>query len=322
MKSRRPQNPALPRGLPHPRNRHRDRYDFPALLRASPALAPFVVPHPLAGDTINFSNPAAVRALNRALLLADYGLAHWDLPPDYLCPPIPGRADYVHHAADLLAAAESTIPRGPATTVLDLGIGANAIYPIIGVHDYGWRFVGSDIDPIALRSAANIVATNPSLTGRVECRLQTSSTAILRGIIRPTDTFALTLCNPPFHASLAAATAGTRRKLFNLATGATPARTTTLNFGGQPNELWCPGGEAAFIARLIAESADFASQVRWFTTLVSSRGNLPSLTRALARVRATTVRTIPMGQGQKQSRLLAWTFHAPPPLARLVRAGT
>eukprot|EP01035_Chromulina_nebulosa_P037995 gene37995-biopygen25212 len=81
MKSRLPQNPALPRGLPHPRNRHRDRYDFPALLRASPALAPFVVPHPLAGDTINFSDPAAVRALNRALLLADYGLAHWDIPP-------------------------------------------------------------------------------------------------------------------------------------------------------------------------------------------------------------------------------------------------
>lgn len=310
MKPRRAQNPSLPRGQPHPRNRHRDRYDFPALTRASPALAPFVVPHPLGGDTIDFSNAAAVRALNRALLLADYGLAHWDIPPGYLCPPIPGRADYLHHAADLLANADGTIPRGPSNAVLDVGVGANCIYPLLGVHEYGWRFVGSDIDPVALRSAEKIIAANPSLAGRITCRLQTSPTAILRGIIRPGELFALTLCNPPFHASLAAATAGTRRKLSNLSSGEPLARTTTLNFGGQQTELWCPGGEAAFVSRLIAESADFAPQVRWFTTLVSSRGNLPALTRALDRVRATAVRTIPMGQGQKQSRLLAWSFQS------------
>ena len=311
MKARRPQNPALPRGLPHPRNRHRDRYDFPALLRASPALAPFVTAHPLGGDTIDFSSAPAVRALNRALLLADYGLTQWDLPPGYLCTPIPGRADYVHYAADLLTAPAGPIPRGPDLTVLDIGVGANCIYPIVGVHDYGWHFVGSDIDPVALRSAQSIVAANSTLTGRVTCRLQTNPAAILAGIIRPSDHFALTLCNPPFHVSLAAATAGTRRKLANLSPRQTLPRTTTQNFGGQPNELWCPGGEAAFIARLIAESATFARQVRWFTTLVSSRGNLPTLTRALDRVHPTTVRTIPMGQGQKQSRLLAWTFHSP-----------
>jgi 23S rRNA (adenine1618-N6)-methyltransferase len=153
------------------------------------------------------------------------------------------------------------------------------------------------------------MAANPSLAVRVEVRLQASTTPVFHGIIRPGETFAATLCNPPFHASLAAATAGTRRKHTAQCDKEAP-RTTTVNFGGQENELWCPGGEAAFVARLIAESADFASNVHWFTTLVSQRGNLPALRRALESVRATEVRVIPMGQGQKQSRLLAWTFRS------------
>ncbi|MCX6952069.1 MAG: 23S rRNA (adenine(1618)-N(6))-methyltransferase RlmF [Verrucomicrobia bacterium] len=303
---RKSQNPSLPRGLPHPRNRHRDRYDFAALVRTAPDLARFVAPHPLGGDTINFSDPVAVRALNRAILLHDYGLTSWDIPPGYLCPPIPGRADYLHHVADLLAGSHGgQIPRGPGVAVLDIGVGANGIYPILGVHDYGWRFVGSDVDPVALRSVESIVAANPTLAGLVECRLQTSPTAIFHGIIRPGESYALTLCNPPFHSSLSEATAGTRRKVANLSSER-PSRTTTLNFGGQGNELWCPGGEVAFVTRLIEESAGFASQVRWFTTLVSKHSNLPALHRALARVHPAEVRTIPMGQGQKQSRLLAW----------------
>jgi 23S rRNA (adenine1618-N6)-methyltransferase len=305
---RKSQQPILPRGVPHPRNRHRERYDFSALIRSVPALAPFVGPHPLGGRTIDFSDPAAVRALNRAILLHDYGLVHWELPSGYLCPPIPSRANYVHHVADLLAAGGS-IPHGPGVAILDIGVGANCIYPILGVHEYGWRFVGSDIDPVALRSAAEIVAANPSLAGRAEVRLQASTTPVFHGIIRPGETFAATLCNPPFHASHAAATAGTRRKRTAQCDKEAP-RTTTVNFGGQENELWCPGGEGAFVARLIAESADFASNVHWFTTLVSQRGNLPALRRALESVRATEVRVIPMGQGQKQSRLLAWTFRS------------
>lgn len=299
-----PAKPAL-----HPRNCHRGRYDFPALLRRAPELARFLRPSPSGDPTIDFADPAAVLALNRALLLAHYGLDDWFLPPGYLCPPIPGRADYLHHAADLLASTNhGTIPRGPEIAVLDLGTGANLVYPILGHAEYGWRFVGSDIDPAALQNAERLVAANHTLVGQVELRRQPERTALLRGIIRPGEHFALTLCNPPFHTSAAAAAAGTARKTRNLGTAHTGDQPAPLNFGGRPAELWCPGGEVGFISRLIAESAEFRSQVRWFTTLVSSRDSLPRLRRALAAVRPTAVRTIDMAQGQKRSRLLAWTF--------------
>src|SRR5688572_4178139 len=102
-------------GRPHPRNRHGERYDFVRLVRSCPGLESFVVKHPCGGDTIDFSDPIAVKILNRALLKTQYGVEHWDIPPGYLCPPIPSRADYVHHVADLLSDGNlDAIPRGRA----------------------------------------------------------------------------------------------------------------------------------------------------------------------------------------------------------------
>ena len=292
---------------PHPRNRHRARYDFPALIKSSPELARFIVPHPLGGDTIDFFDPVAVTTLNRALLRHDYGLTWWDIPPGYLCPPIPGRADYIHHAADLLGENKNA-----SVTVLDIGTGANCIYPIIGVREYGWRFVATDIDPVAIQSAKKIVAANPVLAGRIECRLQTSPSDILNGVVRAEERFDLTVCNPPFHASAKEAAEGTVRKLRNLGSGdGGKIEKPVLNFGGQNHELWCPGGESAFVRRMIAQSVPLGDRCRWFTTLVSKRGSLPAIYYALKVAQATDVRTIAMSQGQKNSRLVAWTFRSP-----------
>jgi 23S rRNA (adenine1618-N6)-methyltransferase len=287
----------------HPRNRHRGRYDFAALLRASPALAAFARDNGHGETSIDFAQPAAVKALNRALLASWYGMAHWDIPDGYLCPPIPGRADYVHGLADVLALGNGgEVPRGPSVRVLDIGVGANAIYPLIGHGEYGWRFVGSDIDPVALKAAAAIVEAN-ALGDAIELRLQTNPAHILRNLVRPDDRFDLTLCNPPFHPSAREAAAASQRKWRKLGK---PAR--NLNFGGQARELWCKGGEAAFIHTMIGESAQIAHQVRWFSTLVSRSENLPAIHRALREAHAAQVLTTPMAQGQKQSRFVAWTF--------------
>ena len=290
---------------PHPRNRHRARYDFPSLIKSCPELERFVISHPLGGDTVDFFDPVAVTTLNRALLRHDYGLTWWDIPPGYLCPPIPGRADYIHHAADLLGDNKKT-----DVMVLDIGTGANCIYPIIGVREYGWRFVGTDIDPVAIQSAKKIVAANPVLTGKIECRLQPAPSDIFNGVVRTGECFDLTVCNPPFHASAKEAAEGTLRKLRNLRDSGKVAK-PVLNFGGQNHELWCPGGESAFVRRMIAQSVPLGDRCRWFTTLVSKRGSLPAIYYALKVARTTDVRTIAMSQGQKHSRLVAWTFQSP-----------
>jgi len=299
--------PVSPDGL-HERSRHHGRYDFARLIACSPPLAGFVIPHPEGGETVDFFDPAAVTALNRALLLGDYGLVCWDLPEGALCPPVPGRADYLHHVADLLSETSSGARTDPAKVrVLDIGVGANCIYPILGVRDYGWRFVGTDINPDSITWAKKIVAANPCLKDRIECRLQTSPEAIFDGVVRAGETFALSICNPPFHASAAEAAKATMRKLRNLGEGRS-AELPVLNFGGQGAELWCEGGEVAFVRRMIVQSAARPGQCRWFTTLVSKRGSLAALERALQRAEVSAVRIIPMRHGQKHSRILAWSF--------------
>jgi 23S rRNA (adenine1618-N6)-methyltransferase len=190
--------------------------------------------------------------------------------------------------------------------VLDIGVGANCIYPLIGASEYGWRFVGSEIDPVALRWAQKLVAANPAVVGLIECRLQPSSAECFKGVIKPGEVFDLSMCNPPFHASAAEAAAGTQRKVHNL--GSKKSAAIVPNFGGKAGELWCDGGELAFVRRLIAQSAEWSQNCRWFTTLVSKSAHLPRLYQALKAVPVIDVKTIAMAQGQKQSRMLAWTY--------------
>ncbi|WP_407351196.1 23S rRNA (adenine(1618)-N(6))-methyltransferase RlmF [Luteimonas sp. R10] len=307
-----PGRPAKTRASLHPRNRHQGRYDFTRLTQASPALSEFLVTSPADDTSIDFGNPDAVRALNRALLELDYGIAHWDIPDGYLCPPVPGRADYLHGLADLLAEdGGGTIPRGPAIRVLDIGVGANCIYPLLGHADYGWQFVGTEIDATAVRAAAAIVQAN-GLGQAIELRHQPARGSLFAGVVHDDERFDLSLCNPPFHASAQDAACGSRRKWRKLdrtaAQGATHASTPSLNFGGQANELWCTGGEASFVRRMVRESAGIPGQVLWFSTLVSKSEHVADVHKQLRKAGARDVREVAMAQGSKQSRFVAWTF--------------
>ncbi len=291
----------------HPRNPHRSAYDFTALIAACPALAPFVTVNAYQNQSIDCANPTAVKLLNQALLASFYDIQHWDIPANYLCPPIPGRADYVHYLADLLASVnDGEIPKGKAIKGLDIGVGANCVYPIIGRKEYGWSFIGSDIDAQAIKSANNIIRANPLLNNAVTCRLQSATTHFFEGILGGKEQVDFTICNPPFHASAEEASTGSNRKVSNLK--GKKVENSVLNFGGQSTELWCEGGESTFIYRMIQESVRFAENCFWFTTLVSKKENLQGIYKSLAKVQASEVRTIEMKQGQKISRFVAWTF--------------
>lgn len=291
----------------HSRNKHRERYDFDALCKTYPLLSSFVSLNKFGDKSINFSDSNAVKALNKALLKHFYHIENWDIPANYLCPPIPGRADYIHYMADLLASSNNgIIPEGKEVKVLDIGVGANCVYPIIGNSEYGWSFIGADINPIAIESAKKIIDSNTHLQQNIEIRLQTNSNHFFKGIIQPNDKIAFTICNPPFHASLAEVEASSKRKWTGL--GKNQNNKTKLNFGGQNAELWCNGGEAKFITEMIKESVLFPDNCKWFSTLVSKQDNLKIIYKTLKQVNAKTVKTIEMSQGQKISRIVAWCF--------------
>lgn len=286
----------------HPRNQHREGYDFARLVAQLPELEAFAICNPVGQTTIDFQDVSAVRMLNRALLKAYYNIDFWDIPANYLCPPIPGRVDYIHYLADLLADSNNhEIPRGRNIKALDIGTGASLVYPLTGQSEYGWHFTGVDIDPAAIKSAQNICQLNNL---KITLRRQAFRENIFRGVIEPHDAFHITMCNPPFHSSIENAMKGTQRKWANLGKG----QSSKLNFGGQNAELWCPGGEIKFIARMIEQSMEFAGQCLWFSSLVSKKDNLKTLEKILGKAKVFDFKVVEMAQGQKTSRFIAWTY--------------
>jgi 23S rRNA (adenine1618-N6)-methyltransferase len=288
----------------HPRNLHQDPYDFAKLISCVPELKHYVFENSYKTLTINFSIPKAVKLLNKALLQHFYNIKNWDIPDANLCPPIPGRADYVHYIADLLAENLNEIPKN--IRGLDIGTGANLVYPLIANKSYGWKMLGTDINQNSLENAQNILDQNPELIDEIQLKYQSNSDFIFKNIINSEDRFAFSMCNPPFHDSEESALKGNIRKTKNL--NKSKVQKPQLNFGGQQSELWCEGGEIAFISKMIEESVLYSSQVLWFTCLVSKKDNLFKLTSLLKKLKAVEVKTIDMAQGQKVSRMLAWTF--------------
>jgi 23S rRNA (adenine1618-N6)-methyltransferase len=286
-------------------------------VQSYPALLPHVLIKPDGGKTIDFANPNGVKALNAALLSHYYQVQVWDVPAGYLCPPVPGRADYIHYLADLLAKDnQGVVPKGNTIKGLDIGTGANVIYPIIATRSYGWQMVGSDIDAVSIKSANTIIASNAVLTSQVNVRQQGDQQHIFTGVVKPDEHFAFCMCNPPFHTSAEQAKAVSQRKIRNLTKNKSKRgspvnnqkQSVALNFAGQSNELWCEGGELQFIQRMIAQSREYASQIRWFSSLVSKKDNLIQIYKSLRELGITEVKTVEMAQGQKVSRFVAWRF--------------
>ncbi len=278
----------------HPNNRYAGQHDFAELTRLEPRLEPFLRRTPDGRTSLDFADERAVYLLNRVLLRRDYGLQHWDIPPQNLTPPLPGRLDYLLYLNDL----------HPTTRrVLDIGCGASVIYPILGVGELGWSFVGAEVDARSTRVAEAIVKFNPVLRRAVEIRRQADPSRVFAGVVREGERFELSMCNPPFFASREDALRASGRKWEKLGRG-----DTGLTFGGVDGELRTDGGEAGFLRRMIDESVTYARQIGWFTTLVSRKGYLKAARQQLDALGAKTVKVIDMGQGNKRSRILAWKF--------------
>ena len=287
----------------HPKNKHQKGYDFTELCGAYPDLRAFVFVNKYGTETIDFANPKAVKAINTALLYKYYNIQFWDFPDDNLCPPIPGRVDYIHHLADLLHF--SGINEN--VTIIDVGVGANCIYPLLGNSVYGWQFVGTDIDKKSLDRAEKILKKN-NLTKSIVLKQQKDSTQIFKDILNSDDKFSASMCNPPFYRSQQEAMEANARKLEGLKIN---DELQSRNFSGKQQELWYKGGEKAFIHTYLYESSMFKTQCFWYTTLVSKKENVQGMYDSLEKLGATEIKTIQMQQGNKVTRIVAWTFLSP-----------
>ncbi|XP_062217999.1 uncharacterized protein LOC133918248 [Phragmites australis] len=309
----------------HPRNRYAYAApDFAALAELYPSFRPFVSVSERGRASIDFADFAATRELTRVLLLHDHGV-NWWIPDGQLCPTVPNRSNYIHWIEDLLSS--DLIPPISSSSGrvrgVDIGTGANCIYPLLGASLLGWSFVGSDVTDVALEWAKKNVESNPHLAELIEIRnanavsfasesdtiaseaarentlepvddLAKSKPHILVGVVNEGESFDFCMCNPPFFDSIEEA-------------GLNP-RTSC---GGTTEEMVCPGGELAFITRIIEDSVSLKNSFRWFTSMVGRKANLKLLISKVREAGASVVKTTEFVQGQTARWGLAWSFIAP-----------
>ncbi|MBT3741729.1 MAG: 23S rRNA (adenine(1618)-N(6))-methyltransferase RlmF [Polaribacter sp.] len=278
----------------HPKNKFNKGYDFDALIVENPLLKEFVLENKFGSISIDFSNPNAVKELNKALLFSYDKLNLWNFSDENLCPPIPGRLDYIHHLSDLLSEEKDI-------KILDIGTGATCIYPLLGVAEFNWNFIATDIDLDSLDSAQDIIDDN-NLDANIKLRQQFDEQQILKGILEEDDFFSATMCNPPFYKSAEEARGANRRKSRNLGNNA------VRNFSGNNNELWYKGGEKVFLHNYLYESSLFSNKSKWFTSLVSKKENVESLQNSSKKLGAEEFKVINMNQGNKVTRIVCWRF--------------
>lgn len=277
----------------HKNNKHKNGYNFNFLIEKYPSISDIII-EKFGKQTIDFSDPRAVKEFNKALLFAHYGIKDWNFPNENLCPPIPGRVDYIHHLADLLSSEENI-------KILDIGTGATCIYPLLGVAEYNWDFVATDIELDSLDYAQDIIDDN-NLDAKIKLRQQFKEEHILKGVLEEGDAFTATMCNPPFYKSAEEARGANRRKSRNLGNNA------VRNFAGNNNELWYVGGEKAFLHTYLYESSLMPKVSKWFTSLVSNKNNVKSLENSGKKLGVSTFKVIPMTQGNKVTRIVCWHF--------------
>ncbi len=287
----------------HTRNKNKDPYDLEAMTVALPELASFITPNPKGEKTINFSDALAIRALNKAILKHYYKIDYWEFPLSHLTPPIPGRADYLHHIADFLLSKGHNIEH---IQCIDIGTGASCIYPIIGVIEYNWKFLASDIDKRSLKTAQAIIAKNKLLSHHIQLRLQAHKHKIFEGIIKPNEQYDITICNPPFYKSRQEAETVNKNRIRKM-TGKVPAK-SERNFSGTSNELIYPGGELKFIQQMVSESFKIKTSVRWFSTLISNKYHLKKIKQQLEQTQAKTIELIDLKTANKVSRIIVWSY--------------
>ncbi|XP_034903320.1 uncharacterized protein [Populus alba] len=265
---------------------------------------------------------------------------------------VPNRSNYIHWIEDLLSS--DIIPKnnnnGDIVRGFDVGTGANCIYPLLGASLLGWTFVGSDVTDVAVEWAEKNVKCNQHISELIKIRKVTdcqgaisiedsncgksvncenkmdgnatvveeaerlpsssfdppldmnkkySGPPLLLGVVRDGEKFDFCMCNPPFFETMEEA-------------GLNPKTAC----GGTPEEMVCPGGEKAFITRIIEDSVVLKESFWWFTSMVGRKVNLKFLTSKLREVGVTIVKTTEFVQGQTCRWGLAWSFV--PPVRKII----
>ncbi|KAL6719793.1 hypothetical protein ACLMJK_001714 [Lecanora helva] len=282
------------------RDVYKEEIDFAVLALQSPAFNKILK----SNGQLDFSNPEAVQQLTKSLLERDFNLKI-ELPRDRLCPPVPNRFNYILWIQDLVDTTNENFSDNydleRNVTGLDIGTGASCIYPLLGCSQRPrWRFAVTDIDEQNMESAKrNIVRNN--LKSRIRPQLTKPHDPLIPLDILNLESIDFTMCNPPFYSSTADF----------LSSAASKSRPPHSACTGSEVEMVTPGGEIAFVNRMIEESKTLKERCQWYTTMLGKHSSIEVIVENLKGAGIENWAVKDLVQGNKTRRwAVAWSWGA------------
>ncbi|KAJ8453876.1 hypothetical protein ONZ51_g13354 [Trametes cubensis] len=294
----------------HPRNPYRNPPDFVALAEAYPPLKPHIT-LTRNGASIDFKNEVAQRLLTEAILSRDFELTV-TLPPGRLCPPVPNRLNYILWLEDVMEVVSLALGEPPNRSIrgLDVGTGASAIYPLLGCRTHAnWSFTATELDEVSLRCARTNVEAN-GLHDRIAVIPAQPDGPVLAPLFDSDTVYDFTMCNPPFY--------GSREEVLQSAEAKELGPNAVCT--GADVEMITPGGEAAFVGRMVEESMQLRGKCRWFTSMLGKMSSLTDIVQSLRARKVDNYAISELVQGQTRRWVIAWSFsdlRLPDPISRL-----
>uniref|UniRef100_A0A8C8CI04 U6 small nuclear RNA (adenine-(43)-N(6))-methyltransferase n=1 Tax=Oncorhynchus tshawytscha TaxID=74940 RepID=A0A8C8CI04_ONCTS len=279
----------------HPRNRYKDKPpDFAYLASKYPDFEQHVHTNLAGRAMLNFKEPEAVRALTCTLLKEDFGLTI-DIPLERLIPTVPLRLNYIHWVEDLIGG------QGEPRRGIDIGTGASCIYPLLGASMNGWHYLATEVDDICFDYATRNVEQN-NLSDLIKVVKVPQKTLLMDALKEESAiVYDFCMCNPPFFANQLEA------KGVNSRNSRRPPP-SSVNTGGV-TEIMAEGGELEFVKRIIHDSLQLKTRLRWYSCMLGKKCSLAPLKEELRKQGVPKVTHTEFCQGRTMRWALAWSFY-------------
>ena len=227
--------------------------DFLILIKEFPELKKFIIKYDEKIEEFSFdwSNNDLSLLMTKSILNYYFNIKYYDIPKGFLIPPVPSRLNYLNLINELIKDIKKENIIG-----VDIGTGANIIYPILGNSIYNWKFICSEINNESYNNAKLILQKN-NLEENINLIKQENKNNIFVSIINQENKYTFSMCNPPYYDYEQEIKIEDKK------------RDTEYNF----DEVYYEKGELGFFERYFEESICYKKNIFLFTILIGKKSN-------------------------------------------------
>jgi 23S rRNA (adenine1618-N6)-methyltransferase len=227
--------------------------DFLILIKEFPELKKYIIKYDEKIEEFSFdwSNNDLSLLMTKSILNYYFNIKYYDIPKGFLIPPVPSRLNYLNLINELIKDIEKENIIG-----VDIGTGANIIYPILGNSVCDWKFICSEINNESYNNAKLILQKN-NLEENINLIKQENKNNIFVSIINQENKYTFSMCNPPYYDYEQEIKIEDKK------------RDTEYNF----DEVYYEKGELGFFERYFEESICYKKNIFLFTILIGKKSN-------------------------------------------------